>query len=349
MVRQWEREAYHWASLIARPVEGTPAERKHMWNSFPGAIIATPQIVLNDIDVITQSHFDLVVCDDVSMLKNTGKVTTAIRKIPRTRSWCLSGTPMENKPEDFANVMQFVKPGLFSIYERNNAPNRHELQTRVKPFFLRRKKVDCLKDLPPKQLIGPIELQMIGSQWEAYCNTEERQWQQLQTLGANTTKLHIFTLMSYLLKVCNYDEASKQSAKADEISEQLNILFDNGDPTIKVIVFSRWVETLNFLKGEWSAYLPQIYHGGLSASARDAMLNWFKTGDFRLLLMSTKAGSRGLNLQESSYVFHFDRTWNPVDEMQAEDRCWRMGQQRSVSVYRYIQSNTIEERLDQVL
>src|SRR5258708_916101 len=103
-----------------------------MWESFPGAIIATPQIVLNDIDVISKSYFDLVVCDDVAMLKNPGKITTAIRRIPRSRSWCLSGTPLENKPEDFANVMHFVKPDLFSGHERLKAPSRTELQARVK-------------------------------------------------------------------------------------------------------------------------------------------------------------------------------------------------------------------------
>jgi SNF2 family DNA or RNA helicase len=65
--------------------------------------------------------------------------------------------------------------------------------------------------------------------------------------------------------------------------------------------------------------------------------------------MSVQAGSRGLNLQEASYVYHFDRTWNPMDELQAEDRLWRMGQQRKVFVYRFIQLGTIEERLHKVL
>jgi len=349
LVRQWEREAKHWANLIARPVEGTPLHRKRMWESFPGAIIATPQIVLNDIDVISKSHFDLVVCDDVSMLKNPGKITNAIRRIPRSRSWCLSGTPLENKPEDFANVMQFVKPDLFSGVERGSAPNHVELQARVKPFFLRRRKIDCLEELPPKQLIGPDELQMEGPQRETYRNTEAQQWQQLQALGVNTTKLHVFALMNLLLKVCNYDEISGRSAKADAVRDKLDNLFDNDDPSIKMVVFSHRVDTLHFLQREWSAYQPRIYHGGLSTREREELLHWFKKGSGRLLLISTKAGSRGLNLQEASYVFHFDRTWNPVDEMQAEDRCWRMGQNRKVFVYRYLQLDTIEERVDRAL
>ena len=349
IVNQWEQEAFHWASMKVRAIDGTPTERKHIWESFPGAIIATPQIVMNDIDEITKSYFDLVVCDDISMLKNPGKITTAIRSIPRSRSWCLSGTPLENKPEDFTNVMQFVAPGLFTGYERKDAPKRRELQTRVKPYFLRRRKQDVLKDLPPKHLIGPISIHMDGAQWEAYRHAERQHWQQLQEMGIQTTKTHIFSRINLLLQLCNYHKPTGASAKADEVSDKLDILFDTGDASVKVIVFSQWVETLNFLMSQWSTYSPKVYHGGLSNSERSALLKWFKQGDGKLLLMSTKSGNRGLNLQESSYVFHFDRTWNPVDEMQAEDRCWRMGQERNVSVYRYMQRGTIEERINQVL
>ena len=61
------------------------------------------------------------------------------------------------------------------------------------------------------------------------------------------------------------------------------------------------------------------------------------------------AGAEGLNLQAASYVFHFDRWWNPARERQAEGRSHRLGQTRPVHVYTYICENTIEERIDAVL
>ena len=63
----------------------------------------------------------------------------------------------------------------------------------------------------------------------------------------------------------------------------------------------------------------------------------------------SRAGGQGLNLQNTSYVFHFDRWWNPAVERQAEDRAHRLGQTFPVHVYRYILEGTIEERIDHVL
>jgi SNF2 family DNA or RNA helicase len=62
-----------------------------------------------------------------------------------------------------------------------------------------------------------------------------------------------------------------------------------------------------------------------------------------------RAGGFGLNLQEASYVFHFDRWWNPAVEHQAEDRSHRMGQTQPVTVYAYICRGTIEERIQEIL
>lgn len=347
LVTQWEQAARRWANLNARHVDGKWEERVRMWNSYPGVIVATPNIVLNDIDFIKRNFFDLVVCDDVSMLKNAGKITTAIRSIPRERSWCLSGTPLENRPEDFTNIMEFVKSGLFTPNERLRAPSRTVVQDRIKPYFLRRRKTEVLKDLPDKVTIEPIELEMDGIQASAYRLTEAQRWDELQKLGGKVSKVHVFKLINALLQICSYHNQSGESAKADAVGEQLDNLFSE-QPDAKALVFTPWVETIKFLEREWSRHHPMVYHGGLSQRAREAVLDDFRKHG-KLLLMSIKAGRVGLNLQEASYVYHFDRTWNPIDEMQSEGRAHRMGQERTVFVYRFIQRGTIEERVDQVL
>jgi hypothetical protein len=68
-----------------------------------------------------------------------------------------------------------------------------------------------------------------------------------------------------------------------------------------------------------------------------------------VLVISLQAGGQGLNLQRASYVFHFDRWWNPAVERQAEDRVHRLGQTQPVHVYRYVMVDTIEERMDELL
>jgi len=68
-----------------------------------------------------------------------------------------------------------------------------------------------------------------------------------------------------------------------------------------------------------------------------------------VLIISLRAGGQGLNLQDASYVFHFDRWWNPAVERQAEDRAHRMGQRLPVTVYRYVCEETIEARIVEIL
>jgi SNF2 family DNA or RNA helicase len=88
----------------------------------------------------------------------------------------------------------------------------------------------------------------------------------------------------------------------------------------------------------------------MSLEQRDEVLRRFRAdGRHRLLLLSLRAGGQGLDLQEATYVFHFDRWWNPAVERQAEDRAHRMGQRHPVTVYAYRCVDTIEERIDEIL
>jgi SNF2 family DNA or RNA helicase len=348
-VRQWQQEAWRWGRIKAVPVDGHSALRARLWKHYPGVLLATPHIVLNDSKILHQCHFDLVVCDDVSTLKNPGKITSAIRKIPRQRSWCLSGTPLENKPEDLVNVMEFVHPGLFSARARAKAPSKERLHERIRPFILRRRKTDHLNlNLPEKQSIGPVEVELQGKQLEAYRRAEREEWQALQASGIQITKLHVFSRINALIRLCNFHPDSKESAKLERVAEQLDEVLDSSQSDAKAVLFSHSVDTLRFLADNLQQYRPLLYHGGLDQTARQQLLNAFQA-DHHLLLMSTKAGRFGLNLQQANYVFHFDRSWNPVDEMQAEDRCWRMGQQKPVFVYRFTALHTIEERIHEVL
>ena len=70
--------------------------------------------------------------------------------------------------------------------------------------------------------------------------------------------------------------------------------------------------------------------------------------DKRIFLISLKAGGVGLNLTAADYVFILDPWWNPASEMQALSRAHRIGQDKSVFVYRYITSDSIEEKISRL-
>ena len=99
-----------------------------------------------------------------------------------------------------------------------------------------------------------------------------------------------------------------------------------------------------------SARRVGFFHGRLNARQRDELLASFATEDGpSVLVISIKAGGRGLNLPAANHVIHFDRWWNPAVEQQATDRVHRFGQRKHVFVHSLICTGTLEERIDQLL
>jgi len=97
-------------------------------------------------------------------------------------------------------------------------------------------------------------------------------------------------------------------------------------------------------------FQPLLYIGDMPTAQKETTIKTFKTNPaHKVLILSLRAGGQGLNLQEASYVFHFDRWWNPAIGHQAEDRSHRFGQVFPANVYIYTCENTIEERIEHVL
>jgi SNF2 family DNA or RNA helicase len=157
----------------------------------------------------------------------------------------------------------------------------------------------------------------------------------------------VFELVLRLKQICNFDTATRASAKADCLAAELEEVQSSGR---KAIVFSQWVQTLSRLRERLKSFGPLEYHGGMSTAARDDAIESFRNkSQHSVLLLSYGAGAVGLNLQFSQYVFLFDRWWNPAIEDQAINRAHRIGAVGAVTVTKFLSVGTIEERIDEVL
>ena len=119
----------------------------------------------------------------------------------------------------------------------------------------------------------------------------------------------------------------------------------------KAIVFSQWVGTIERLARAAGAFRSALLSRPDSrpAAATPSSAASATTADAHVLLMSYGAGGVGLNLQFASYVFLFDRWWNPAVEDQAINRAHRIGVTGPVTVSRFLVLDTIEERIDRIL
>jgi SNF2 family DNA or RNA helicase len=161
---------------------------------------------------------------------------------------------------------------------------------------------------------------------------------------------HVLKLIMKLKQICNFCTYSNQSAKLSEMRERLETLVAEGH---RAIIFSQFTDDrfgCKAIAGNLMEYNPLVFTGEQSSKEKDRTVLEFKAAPaHKVMILSLRAGGQGLNLQDASYVFHFDRWWNPAAEKQAEDRSHRLGQLNPVNVYRYIMEDTIEERIDAIL
>ena len=117
----------------------------------------------------------------------------------------------------------------------------------------------------------------------------------------------------------------------------------------RILVFSQFVKMLQLLKQELEgSSLAYCYLDG-STKDRMAQVDRFQKDDsIPVFLISLKAGGTGLNLTAADVVIHFDPWWNPAAEAQATDRVHRIGQEKKVTVYKFITVGTVEEKVLQL-
>jgi SNF2 family DNA or RNA helicase len=347
LIPNWKREFKLWAEeLPVIVLEGDAAHRQMQW-TMPGIniLVANYELMARDLDDIAAKEFprfDLLVLDEAQRIKNRESRTAQVaRSIPRRRSWALTGTPIENRPEELVSLYEFME-----VVPPRAECDIKQLQRLSKSYILRRTKDLVLTDLPPR-LDRDEYLELTPAQQHAYKIAEKEGIIHLDELGESVSVQHVFELVLRLKQITNFDPLTGESAKLERLlAEMEEIAQSNG----KAILFSQWTKSIDWLRDRLAPFGPLVYHGGVPTPQREPILKRFREDiDSHLLLMSYGTGAVGLNLQFAGYVFLFDRWWNPAVEDQAINRAHRIGQKNPVIVTRFICKDTIEERIDMVL
>jgi SNF2 family DNA or RNA helicase len=346
LVTNWRREFCLWAPEVPLAIiEGDRSRREWQWQQSQTPVkIANYELLMRDRDLVTAPglHFDLVVLDEAQRIKNRSSTTSQVaRAIARTRNWALTGTPVENSPDDLVGIFDFLSHGYLS-----SAMKPRQMAAATRDYILRRTKDMVLSDMPPK-LFRDAELDLTPEQFETYQTAENEGVLRLEGLGQEVTIQHVFELVLRLKQICNFDPVTGASSKLERLEADLEEVAESGH---KAIVFSQWVGTLLRLRDALRRWGTLEYHGRIPNKQRDGVIEQFRQDSSKhVLLMSYGAGSVGLNLQFCRYVFLFDRWWNPAVEDQAINRAHRIGVAGSVTVTRLLTLGTIEERINQVL
>lgn len=352
VVPVWDRHLCDWCGewISCTVVRGPREQREMDWRQPAHVYVTSYDTLRNDalgdrasLDAKRLQGFDLVILDEAHAIRNpqSGR-SRAVRKLAPSHRWALSGTPLQNRPEDLAAVFGFVKPGLFP---RDGVTPEHA-RSLIHPFFLRRRKKDVLPELPDKTR-QDLWLELEPAQRRAYEAVLAGERDEFNSGRKELTRVHIFALLTKLKQICNFAPGRSDSPKVARLIEQLEEILDEH----KAVVFTQFVgEGIEKLRRHLDRYGMVEIHGGTSdAQRRHAVEEFQRNPDVRIFLGSVKAAGEGITLHEGNYVFHFDHWWNPAVAWQAEDRVHRVGQRKHVSVYSYWMEDTVEERIYRIL
>ena len=346
LVINWTREMRLWAEDVPYEIVGgdTRTRQAQWFGSKSPVKLVNYELMTRDQEFVNDPklHFDVVVLDEAQRIKNRESKTAQVaRNISRDRSWAMTGTPIENRVEDLINLFAFIDPERIPV---DTSPKL--LPELTRDSILRRVKEEVAADMPPK-VIRDSFVELTPTQRASYDRAERDGVVHLNSMGETVTVQHVFELVMRLKQICNFDPLTHESAKLEQILADME---EVAACKRKAIIFSQWVQPLEYLAEQLRSFGPLQYHGKIPQRDRQPTLDQFKSDPSKhVLLMSYGTGSVGLNLQFTNYVFLFDRWWNPAVEDQAINRAHRLGQKETVFVTRFISQNTIEERIAEVL
>ncbi|XP_062352925.1 lymphoid-specific helicase isoform X2 [Cinclus cinclus] len=240
----------------------------------------------------------------------------------------------------------------------NNEEEAVELSSTGRPKRRSRKVVDYCEDHNG----SPDDLEKLISKMQEEVE-KERPVVEVSVPMDSEVNLKLQNIMMLLRKCCNHPylieyplDPATQQFKVDEDlvkSSGKFLLLDRMLPELKkrghkVLLFSQMTMMLDILMDY--CYLRDFkfsrLDGSMSYSEREENMNQFNTDpEVFLFLVSTRAGGLGINLTTADTVIIYDSDWNPQSDLQAQDRCHRIGQTKPVVVYRLVTANTIDQKI----
>ncbi|MEA1963998.1 MAG: DEAD/DEAH box helicase [Candidatus Aerophobetes bacterium] len=375
----------NWQREIERFAPNLPVIRHHGLNrasskdslekSFSPhtVVLTTYSLARRDKELLSQIEWGGVILDEAQNIKNPfSQQARATRQFKARNRIALTGTPVENRLSELWSIFEFLNPRFlgplkkfkhkfaFPIERYKDPEATEKLKKLTGPFLLRRLKTDksIITDLPEKNEMK-VFCTLTQEQATLYQALLNETMEKIEKSEGMKRRGLILSLITSLKQICNHPSLYlRENASLSSRSGKLERLIEMGEEVIEeksyALIFTQFREMgyllARYLEKKFTVEVPFL-HGGVPTKKRDEMVHSFQEDEDAspLFLISLKAGGTGLNLTRASFVFHFDRWWNPAVENQATDRAFRIGQKKNVQVYKMICLGTMEEKIDKML
>ncbi|MBE0478614.1 DEAD/DEAH box helicase, partial [Candidatus Aerophobetes bacterium] len=374
----WQREIERFGpELSVLPHHGLEraTSKKSMEKSFSPhvVVLTTYSLARRDRELLSEIEWGAVVLDEAQNIKNPyAQQARAIRQFKAHTKIALTGTPVENRLSELWSIFEFLNSHYlgplkqfkrtFALpIERYKDPEAtQKFKKLTQPFLLRRLKTDktIIADLPEKNEMK-VFCTLTREQATLYQALLDETMEKIEKSEGMARRGLVLSLITSLKQICNHPSLYlREGASSFSRSGKLKRLVEMSEEVMEeksyALIFTQFREMGHLLarclEDKFGETVPFL-HGGVLRAKRDEMVRSFqeKEDAYPLFLISLRAGGTGLNLTRASFVFHFDRWWNPAVENQATDRAFRIGQKKNVQVYKMVCLGTMEERIDRML
>ena len=304
------------------------------------------QVAITNYEAIRRNYpepgsFDLVIFDELHKLKNPNSLNYKAAYCLKPRFvWGLSGTPIENEARDLSSILHLLDRKKVSISD--SKLSTASLRSLASQYILRRDRRVISGELP--KVIENTELIPLTFEQRNAYNKILRE-NTIASMGEWIAKFN------RLRDICDLDPSTRKSSKVDRASVIVDAINKLSE---KVVVFSWRIEPLRLLHQRliklYGSACVEIITGQTKSTIRSNFVESFQSKNYPfVLLCSTRATAEGLTLTAANHVIFLNEWWNPSVNSQARDRVNRIGQTRTVYVYRLRSQDTIESRLDEIL
>lgn len=367
----WKNELKKWLKVKDSDIniiEGSIKQRKEKTKNFKKYNIINYELLRDtrkeDTSNIIKNKWDAVVCDEGHRIKNrNAKQTIGIKKLKSKYKVVLTGTPIQNKPNDLWSILNWLGPywsgksywrfvetfcqieetffGKEIVGLTKNEKAKDSLKKILNEIMIRRETSDSLPDI----INIPIRIPMSKKQQQLYKKVQK---DILIELEENNSIL----INSALTRLIRLQQCTSNTEKFDiKKNPKFEFIKDlaEDNPENKIVIFSRFKETVYAL----DKYLntKNVLFTG-DTKDRDKAIEQFKEDEETQMFIATiGAAGEGINgLQEVSNVMVFiDLDFSPAKNEQAIGRLKRQGQKDKVIVYKLFMENTIDEHVEKVL
>ena len=374
LVQNWRREVAGHCHITPHILSGNRRQNSASLNSPVLLYVTNYEVISANTQII---RLFLQTCRVGCILDESHKIKNPEATLTRTfldlsslfeRRVIMTGTPAANRPYDIWSQIQFLDGGEalggtfdsfrqdMDLPDRTTDPTAYgrrlsTIHRRLTPFAVRETKDSAGIHLPEKTITAH-DIELPAWQMAKYSAYRDELAYEYDIDGVP----EVDDVESVLKRLLRLVQCASNPALIDGLYDRepgkYGLLLDmcrEFTADSKVIIWTGFVDNVDWLTTKLADFRPVRIHGALPISQRDKAVDAFTNGPNLVLVATPGAAKEGLTLTSANHAIFFDRSFSLDDYLQAQDRIHRISQTRECFIHNLIAQDTIDEWVDVLL